>query len=225
MKANAVEIYLKTAPGERDWGRKHRGAFSIFFSSSTDPWQPQEKKSRVTRRLLAAMQELPPDRLILQTHSAAILDDEESICELSRCCELRVHISIEGDRERLPGMPPPPSSIEDRILALQGFANRGLTSVACLSPLYPLENPDGFFRRLAEAGVRGVILDHFIQGDGTPDGTRTLKTSLPEAMRKVNPAALQLSYRDSMAEIAKKYLPVGLSSDGFAGRWQEGRDV
>ena len=161
----------------------------------------------------------PPDALILQTHSASILDDQKILIELSRLCSLRVHISIEGDRNRLPGLPPPPCSVEERISALEQLSAQGLKTVACLSPLYPLENPQHFFERLKNAGASAVIIDHFIKGDGTAEGSRTLKTRLPSAMSKVQKDSIHLSYRDHISTIARVYLPVGISVQGFAGHY------
>ena len=108
IKINAAEVYSQTVEKEKKWARKTGGCFSIFFSSSTDPWQPVERKVRLTRQLLTAMQVVPPDRLILQTHSTAILDDLGIIQSLSKICDLRVHVSIEGDLDHLPGLPSPP---------------------------------------------------------------------------------------------------------------------
>ena len=219
VKTNSGEVYLQTVEREKNWAQKHGGGFSIFFSSSTDPWQPVERKYRLTRQLLKAMQVAPPDRLILQTHSTFILDDIESIQSLSEICSLRVHISLEGDRERLPGLPPPPCSLEDRIGVLKKLVDRGIQTVACLSPLYPMKAPDAFFLRLSKIGISAVVIDHFIQGDGTPDGSRTLRTKLPQAMNKIAPETVDLSYRDAVARIAGKYLPVGISASGFAGHY------
>ena len=88
-----------------------------------------------------------------------------------------------------------------------------------VSPLLPIEDPDTFFRRLSEV-ADAVVLDHFIQGDGSPTGARTLRTRLPIAMAAVEPASVTLEYRDRMVEIARRYLPgrVGVNVDGFAGR-------
>ena len=220
IKINSAEVYLQTVEKEKNWARKNTGCFSIFFSSSTDPWQPVEREFRLTRRLLTAMQAAPPDRLILQTHSTRILDDLDRIQSLSAICDVRVHLSIEGDLDRLPGLPPPPCSLKDRMEVLKKFAHRGIQTVACLSPLYPMKAPDAFFARLAKTGVSAVVIDHFIQGDGTPDGSRTLKTKLPEAMARVVPESVDLSYRDEVARIAGKYLPVGISASGFAGNYR-----
>ena len=217
VKVNADEVYLNTAQVERRWAVQRGMPFSIFFSSSTDPWQPIERKFRVTRRVLDAMLEDAPDELILQTHSSVIADDMERIIALSRRCELRVHLSVEGDQDSLPGLPPPPCSVDERIRLIKEFALRAINIVVCMSPLYPLIDPDLFFSRLAKSGASAVVIDHFIGGDGTQDGSRTRRTRLPQAIATVDEQALELSYRDKVAAIAMNYLPVGISSSGFAG--------
>ncbi len=219
VKTNAAEVYLKTRSAEKRWAYTRSAPFSVFMSSSTDPWQPLEKKYRITRDILIAMLDGPPDLLILQTHSVMVRDDLDLIVELARICELRLHISIESDRDRLPGLPSPPSSVAARIEALAQFSQAGINSVACVSPLYPIRNPDAFFAKLAGTGATAAVIDHFVQGDGTMDGSRTRKTPLPSAMETVNPESSSLSYRDSIAEIAKTYLPVGISAAGFAGKY------
>jgi DNA repair photolyase len=221
-KTNAPEIYLKTFEAEQRWAHRRDQKFCIFFSSATDPWQPLEKKYRITRRLLEAMQSHPPDELILQTHATAILDDLDLISQLSRQCRLRVHVSIEGDVERLPGLRPPPATVKDRIEVLRQLSASGIFSVACLSPLYPMQHPAAFFEQLAGAGVGAVVIDHFIEGDGTAEGTRTWKTALPGSMATVNPESIHLEYRDRIAAIAQDYLPVGISASGFAGHYSRG---
>ena len=217
VKVNADEVYLNTAKVERRWAIQRGMPFSIFLSSSTDPWQPIERKFRVTRRVLGAMFEETPDVLILQTHSSMIEEDVEHIISLSCKCDLRVHLSIEGDRDHLPGLSPPPCSVDERIRLVKEFASRGINIVVCMSPLYPLIDPDHFFSRLAKSGASAVVIDHFIEGDGTQDGSRTRRTRLPQAIATVDEQALELSYRDKVAAIAMNYLPVGISSSGFAG--------
>ena len=217
VKINAGELYTQTAEKEKTWAHKRSIPFTIFMSSSTDPWQPAEKKYRVTRAILQAMTTCPPDALILQTHSSNILDDQATLLKLP--CSLRIHISIEGDRNHLPGLPPPPCSIDKRISALRQLSEQGLKTIACLSPLYPLENPHKFFDRLKNAGASAVIIDHFIEGDGTAEGSRTLKTRLPTAMRQIQEDSIHLSYRTQIVNIARNYLPVGVSSQGFAGHY------
>jgi len=140
---------------------------------------------------------------------------------LSHQCRLRVHVSIEGDTEHLPGLPHPPATVAGRIELLQQLSDAGIFAVACLSPLYPMQNPAAFFERLAEAGADAVVIDHFIEGDGTAEGSRTWKTELPHSMAAVDPASISLDYRDRIAAIARNYLPVGISASGFAGHFSK----
>jgi DNA repair photolyase len=219
VKTNAPEVYLQTCEAERRWAHRRDQSFALFFSSSTEPWQPVEKQYRITRRILEAMQMHPPDELILQTHATAMRDDLELVAALSQQCRLRVHVSIEGDIERLPGLPPPPATVKGRIELLRQLRSAGIFAVACLSPLYPMEHPAAFFKQLAGAGASAVVLDHFIEGDGTAEGVRTLKTDLPRSMEAVDSESTRLAYRDRIAAIARDYLPVGISAAGFAGHY------
>ncbi|MCH7873373.1 MAG: hypothetical protein IID33_16880, partial [Planctomycetes bacterium] len=66
-----------------------------------------------------------------------------------------------------------------------------------------------------------VVIDHFIEGDGSADGARTNKTLLPAAMRAVAPGSVALDYRHQIVAVARRFLPgrVGVNIDGFAGRY------
>ncbi len=92
--------------------------------------------------------------------------------------------------------------------------------VITVSPLLPINDPDAFFARIAEC-ADAVVLDHYIEGDGTPTGARTLRTALPLAMAAVDPSSVTLEYRDRMAAVAARYLPgnVGIGRAGFAGEF------
>ena len=79
--------------------------------------------------------------------------------------------------------------------------------------------PAAFFEQLAKAGTDAVVIDHFIEGDGTAEGLRTWKTDLPRSMAAVDPASIRLEYRDRIVAIAQDYLPVGISAAGFAGHY------
>ena len=89
--------------------------------------------------------------------------------------------------------------------------------MVCMSPLYPLRDPDCFFSRLVESGASAVVIDHFIEGDGTQYGSRTQRTGLPLAIKSFDEQAVKFSYREKVAAIARNYLPVGISTSGFAG--------
>jgi DNA repair photolyase len=139
---------------------------------------------------------------------------------LARACDLRFHISIESDRDRLPGLPPPASTVADRFAAAERLKTAGLRVVITVSPLLPIADATAFFENIA-AIADAVVIDHFVEGDGSRDGSRTLRTKLPDAMAAVDPASTALDYRERIVAVARAIMPgrVGVSIDGFAGRF------
>jgi len=220
VRSNAAECYRAQAARERRWARARRGDFTIFLSSATDPFLPHEARFGITASLLAEMRAEPPDVLIVQTHTDAVMHHRDALVALAEGCALRVHLSIESDRDTLPGLPAPAARVAVRIEAASRLREAGLRVVATVAPLLPIEDPEAFFARLAGA-FDAVVIDHFIGGDGSRDGARTRRTPLPEAMERVHPGASQLAYRDAMVAVAQRFLPgrVGVGADGFAGRF------
>jgi DNA repair photolyase len=221
VRTNAAEAYLASARRERAWAHRRGSRFSIFLSSATDPFLPQEARYGVTRRLLEAMVGDPPDELILQTHSDRVVGALDLCAALARRSDLRVHVSIESDRDRLPGLPPPAASVTARLDAAARLRAAGVRVVVTVSPLHPIADPERFFARIAEV-ADAVVIDHFIEGDGSRDGSRTRRSELPAAMAAVDPASVALAYRDRIVACARDVMPgrVGVSAAGFAGRYE-----
>ena len=220
VRTNAAESYLEHVGRERRWARRQPlGHFSIFLSSSTDPFVPQEQRYGVTESVLRAMLDEPPDVLILQTHSHLVENSIELLTALARQADLRVHVSIETDLESVPELPPHASSVERRFQACHQLKRAGLRTVVTVSPLLPLNEPRVFFSRISEV-ADAVVIDHFIQGDGSESGDRTRRTPLAAAMAAVSPESVTLEYRNRIVSLAKEILPgrVGVSIDGIAGR-------
>lgn len=219
-RMNAAQVYRDTVERERAWARRSRGGFGIFLSSSTEPFLPQEQRYRITRQLLEAMVEEPPDLLVLQSHSHRVAEYLDLYPILAARCRLRIHLSIETDRDRIPGLPPHASPVEARFEAARRMKDAGLEVVITVAPLLPIADPEAFFGRAAEC-AGAVVLDHYVGGDGSPGGSRTLRTSLPEAMAAVEPDSPSLAYRDALVVVARRHLPgrVGVGIDGFAARY------
>lgn len=221
VRTNAAEAYRASYERERAWGRRTCDKFSVFLSSSTDPFLPQEDRYRITAQVLETMRELPPDELIVQTHTHRVSQRADLLVELAERCDLRVHISIESDLDRLPGLPPPASTVAARLQAAADLKSRGVRVVVTCAPLLPIADPDGFFAAIAGA-ADAVVLDHFVGGDGSSEGQRTRNTGLPAAMAAVVTDSTHLEYREQMAEIARRHLPgrIGLGQAGFAAQFQ-----
>lgn len=218
VRTNSADSYRSHYARESRWSRRNRQGFSIFLSSATDPYLPHEMKYGVTRQLLEAMLELPPDQLILQTHSPRILRDLDLLLRLRHQTRLRVHLSIESDQEQLPNLPPAAHSVAERLECCATLHDAGIAVVVTVAPLLPIADPETFFQRISTV-ADGVVIDHFVEGDGSADGARTLRTPLPAAMRQLDPASVSLDYRERMVSIARRIMPgrVGVGGPGFAG--------
>jgi DNA repair photolyase len=218
-RTNAAEAYATQYTRERAWAREKCGRFGIFLSSSTEPFQPIERTAQVTRRVLEGMLDRPPDFLILQSHSHHVADYLDLYRELAKRCELRFHVSIESDRDELPGLPRSASPVAKRMEAARSLQKDGLRVVVTVSPLLPIDNPSNFFESLAKV-CDAVVIDHFIAGDGSVNGARTLRTALPMAMAAVDRASVDLAYRNEIIAVAQRFFPgrTGVNIDGFAGR-------
>ena len=221
VRENGAEVYAATHERERSWARRARGGFVIFLSSATEPFPPQESRFGATASVLSAMSDRPPDGLIVQTHSPRVVDAIDHLTRLATRCALRVHVSIETDRHRLPGLPSPASTVERRFEAARILREAGLNVVITVAPLLPIADPESFFGRVA-ASADAVVIDHFLGGDGSPSdsGSRTFRTPLPESMSQVDSGSITIEYRDRMVEVALRSLPnrVGVGREGFAGR-------
>jgi len=164
--------------------RPRRGSpkfLRIYMSSSTDPYVPQEKSLRLTRSLLEAMVERPPDGLVIQTHATLIERDLDVIKNLATKTAVWVSITVETDQEILPGFPKHASSPAARIAVLGEFREAGIPTQATVSPLLPLANVTNFAESLNQAADR-VVVDHYLLGDGSKGGWRTRQTEFPKLL-------------------------------------------
>jgi DNA repair photolyase len=208
-KTNAAEVY------PRDLAREQRrGPVTIFMASVTDPYVPQEKQLRITRALLEAMVVAPPDRLVLQTHTPHAVRDADLLAQL----ECSVQVSVETDREEIPGLPPHAFPPADRLAALRTLKDAGLDAVGVVAPLLPLDDAEAFAQALDESCTR-VIVDHYLVGDGSKGGARTKRRGLPAMLENQGLADwTRIEVLHATAAVFQRVLGpgrVGVSRDGF----------
>ncbi|MBX3468589.1 MAG: radical SAM protein [Planctomycetes bacterium] len=146
----------------------------IYMSSSTDPYLPQEAALGVTRGVLEAMLERPPDVLVVQTRAPLVTRDLDLLVDLSRRCDLWLSMTVETDLARVPGLPPHATPIAGRLDALAAFRRAGVRTQAAVSPLLPIGDLAAFAARL-DAVCDRVVVDHYLVGDGS-QGLRTRRT-------------------------------------------------
>jgi DNA repair photolyase len=140
VKVNAPDVL------RRQLRRARKG--SILIGTVTDPYQPAEKKYRITRGCLEILLERQFPVNIL-TRSPLVTRDIELI---RRFEDIAVGLSITTDREGIrrmfEGNTP---SIQSRIDALKTLRNNGISTYAFIGPMLPLDP-----RRLVDLLVGSV---------------------------------------------------------------------
>ena len=162
VKQNAPEVLARTL---RHGSEKHlallRGE-AIIIGTATDPYQPAERKFRVTRRILEVLAEHPGLRVCIISKSPLITRDIDLLSRINRISELSIHISLITLRRDLarrlePRSPTP----EARVRALARLREAGIDAGINCMPVLPgiTDNPsdlDALVKRVSEAGATYV---------------------------------------------------------------------
>ncbi len=204
VKVNAPE--LLAARLERSRNREN---LRIFCSPVTDPYQPIERKLRLTRRCLQVFAQYADlDLLLLQTRSASALDDLDLLTAIPY---VWLGMSVETDRGDLP-YGPTLGQMERRFAAVERAVAQGVRVQIAVAPCLP--HTEGFAQRLLDTGAQRIVIDTFSAGDGR-NGART--ANLPFAK------AAGYDWRDDSAArglyeaLRERHAGVGWSAAGFAG--------
>jgi DNA repair photolyase len=128
---------------------------SFFCASATDPWQPVERRSRITRRLLEILVDVPFRYGLFSTRSPLILRDLDLLARMAD--RIEVGISVPTDREDLrrifePRNPP----IAARLDTARRLREAGIPVRLHVSPALPAT---AAFPRLAGQAADWVWLD------------------------------------------------------------------
>lgn len=149
-KTNAAEL-LEDAlrkPGYR--------CSPIAMGTNTDPYQPVEKRYRVTRKILEVAQRFQHP-VTITTKSQLVLRDIDLLAELAQDRLASVAISVTTlDRDLKRAMEPRTPDGETRLKTMETLANAGIPVTLLLAPVIPALNDDEFetiLERAAEAGA------------------------------------------------------------------------
>ncbi len=151
VKANAVEA-LKAELGAKNYRPK-----PIAMGTNTDPYQPAERKHKLTRGILEVMLETRHP-VMITTKSALIIRDLDLLTELARLNLVKVAISVTSmDHKLSRRMEPRASSPARRLEAIRLLSEAGIPTAIFASPMIPAIN-DMELERILDAGkAQGAI--------------------------------------------------------------------
>jgi DNA repair photolyase len=203
VKINAADNFKN----EMSKLRKKNNPINIFMSSATDPYQPIERKAKITRGILEQMIENPPDFLQIQTRSPLITRDIDLLVKLKEKCDVLVSMTIETDREDIKQIfAPSAPGIKLRLKALKEVQNAGISTQASISPVLPF-TPD--FPILLEGIVDHIWIDTLSIGDGAM-GKRSERLGMPALFQEHE---LSKWYRKDLHQMVARHFEKYLTSD------------
>lgn len=170
-------VYVKTnipVVLSKELKRKKPGVVGI--STVTDPYQPLEKKYKLTRYCLEQLlkYDFP---VCIQTKSNLITRDIDLISKFFDA-EILISIGTLNDSERKM-LEPGSSSINDRLDVLKNFSDIGVKTGIFFGPVYPTvkkEDIPKIIEIFMKSGVKEIMVDKFNLKPGIAD---RLKKSFP----------------------------------------------
>jgi DNA repair photolyase len=162
VKKNAPEVLRRTL---RHGSDKHLNLLkgeAILIGSATDPYQPAERRFRITRGILESLADHEGLTIVIITKSPLITRDIDLLQRIGQRSDLSVHLSlITLNRELARRLEPRAPTPEARIRALERLRAAGIdTRINCM-PVLPgiTDDPadlDALVKRVAEAGATYV---------------------------------------------------------------------
>ncbi len=139
--------------------KKEKGVVGI--STVTDPYQPIEKKYKLTRFCLEQLL-IHGYPICIQTKSDLVLRDKDIITRFSKA-ELMISIGTLNDSERKI-LEINSSSIHKRLKIFEYFKNTDVKKSIFFGPLYPTIKKDDlkkFFDKISDYNVSELLVDNF----------------------------------------------------------------
>ena len=162
VKQNAPDVLARTL---RHGSDKHLALLkgeTIVIGTATDPYQPAERRFRVTRRILEVLAEHPGLKISIISKSPLVTRDIDLLSRINRISELHIHLSLITLRRDLarklePRSPTP----ESRVRALARLREAGIDAGINCMPVLPgiTDNPsdlEALVKRVSEAGATYV---------------------------------------------------------------------
>jgi DNA repair photolyase len=151
VKTNAIEA-LRAELGARNYKVR-----AIAMGTNTDPYQPAERKHRLTRGILEVMLETRHP-VMITTKSALVIRDLDILTELAKLGLVKVGLSITSmDHKLSRKMEPRASSPARRLEALRLLSEAGVPTAVLASPMIPAINDMELERILDAARAQGAI--------------------------------------------------------------------
>ena len=214
VKENAVERLAR-----------HRGSLDgklIYMSSVTDPYQPIERRLKLTRNLLEILAERHRPKLVVQTRSPDVLRDVDlfgAIVANGGFVQVNMTVTTDDEDVRREFEPACPGNGR-RLEAARGLVDAGVDTCVTMTPLLLVRNSEAFANDLRKTGVRDFIVQPFHFGRGKfVAGTRDAALGIMAQKLASDPRAFReryLQHYSAVRDVLRRRLPgLGEGKNGF----------
>ncbi len=187
---------------------------AVYMSSATDPYQPAERRLRITRSILEAIlaSGVQP-RLTVQTRSPIAVRDIDLFQQFEH---IRVNFTITTDSERVRlRYEPSAPAIHARLRAARALVEAGVPIGISVSPMLPIEHVATFAEAIASLDAAEYVSQYM-----APPGPTFAAGTQPETLKKAQQDGWGQPQYSAAREVVQRALRPGRrlfeGSEGFA---------
>ena len=154
VKAGAADVLALTLRRARQSGH------AIAIGTATDPYQPAERRFRITRGILERLAQVHGLSIGIVTKSPLVARDVDVLCRLAERSDVTIHVSlITVDAPLLRRIEVRSPAPHARLRALETLARAGLNAGLMIAPILPgitddVPHLEALLRAAKDAGAR-----------------------------------------------------------------------
>lgn len=182
---------------------------TVYMSSVTDPYQPVERRTELTREILKELLTYHQPRLVIQTRSPIVTRDIDLLKQFN-AVQVNMTVTTDSEKVRKVFEPMCPGN-NARMNAIKEVAAAGINTCITMTPLLPVEDPHGFAQALLATGIKKFIVQPFHAGRGKfTAGTRE------EAKKLFQEFGWTMERYTEVEGIIRNCIPgIGIGKEGF----------
>src|SRR6476619_4111269 len=159
VKKNAPDVLSRTLRFGSERHLRLLEGETIVIGTATDPYQPAERRFRITRGILEVLAEHPGLSVTIITKSPLITRDIDLLSRINRISDLSIHISlITLDRDLARRLEPRAPTPEARVRALARLRANDIETGINVMPVLPAitDHPDQLERLVQTVAANGA---------------------------------------------------------------------
>ena len=206
VKMNVAEVLKKQLKSPKFKNQQ------IYIGTVTDPYQPLEKKYKITREVLKVLLNFPA-RISILTKSNLALRDLDLLKNFKK---LDIDMTIPSLDEKWVKFTEPFSpTIKERLKCLKILHQEGIATFVLMGPYWPIfTKPEELFREFKKVGVKYLFTESFNAIGGNWTGVEEiLKRHYPQLLPKIKYTILDkdafnnfyIEAEDKVKRLSKQY--------------------